>query len=223
MKTAKLRIFTATALLLTAIFSALLLSACNKRVWREYYHEYDAAEIVSVNVDVHDRNVIFKVTDDGKITLNGYDCDQEYYETTLDGGTMNIVLTDNKDLSDYIGYNDGECKDTLTIGIPQSALDRLTISTNNGNVDLANLLVGGNIEVSVNNGDIRLNGAAAGVSAQYVVKNGNIGGTVGGNYSDYEISVTIKKGGSNLENKTDGSKKLALNVNNGDVNLGFAE
>lgn len=83
-----------------------------------------------------------------------------------------------------------------------SFLDELSISTNNGDIELSNV----NCEKTI----------------ILDLKNGSISGSIKGSYDDYKINCSIKKGNSSLPTlKEDGEKILRVNANNGDINLSF--
>ena len=60
-------------------------------------------------------------------------------------------------------------------------------------------------------------------SAAFTAKNGNISGTLAGSIVDYTIECTIKKGDTNVNDRTGGTKTLKLDCNNGDIEVAFAE
>lgn len=84
----------------------------------------------------------------------------------------------------------------------KSFLDDLSISTNNGDIELSNV----NCEKTI----------------VLDSKNDSISGSIKGSYDDYKINCSIKKGNSSLPTlKEDGEKILRVNANNGDINLSF--
>ena len=83
-----------------------------------------------------------------------------------------------------------------------SFLDELSISTNNGDIELSNVNCKKTIILDS--------------------QNGSISGSIKGSYDDYKINCSIKKGNSSLPTlKKDGEKILRVNANNGDINLSF--
>lgn len=64
---------------------------------------------------------------------------------------------------------------------------------------------------------------SVGNGAEFVTKNGNISGILAGELNDYSVTCTVKKGNTNLpESKDGGEKTLAVDCNNGDVNIEFS-
>ena len=83
-----------------------------------------------------------------------------------------------------------------------SFLDELSISTNNGDIELSNV----NCEKTI----------------ILDSKNGSTSVSIKGSYDDYKINCSIKKGNCSLPTlKEDGEKILRVNANNGDINLSF--
>lgn len=64
---------------------------------------------------------------------------------------------------------------------------------------------------------------SVGNGTEFVTKNGNISGILAGELNDYSVTCTVKKGNTNLpESKDGGEKTLAVDCNNGDVNIEFS-
>lgn len=77
---------------------------------------------------------------------------------------------------------------------------------------------------TVNGGSIELELLDAGSSVSLSAKNGSVRGTLVGSYDDFAIEADVKKGDSNLPAvKEGGEKALAVDVNNGDIDLTFSE
>lgn len=80
------------------------------------------------------------------------------------------------------------------------------------------------VTLGSNGGNISFEKLNAKSSVTLNAKNGNIGGTIIGSYDDYSISCSIKKGESNLPaEKEEGTKRLIVSINNGDIDIDFVE
>ena len=126
----------------------------------------------------------------------------------------------DKEWTDYIGGKPSAENRKISLQIPDTLLENLTLSTTNENITLSTLAVTGSINISSNGGNIAFGNLDVGNALYLTVKNGDIEGTVIGSYDDFAIQSEIKKGKSNLpDNKTGGEKTLNVSSNNGDVNI----
>lgn len=85
------------------------------------------------------------------------------------------------------------------------------------------MTVAGSVNITVNGGDISFAALDVGTVLTVSVKNGDIEGTLVGSYDDFAISSKVKKGESNLPNKTGGEKTLNVSANNGDIDIEFVK
>lgn len=85
------------------------------------------------------------------------------------------------------------------------------------------MTVAGSVNITVNGGDISFDALYVGNALYLTVKNGDIEGTLVGSYDDFAISSKVKKGESNLPNKTGGEKTLNVSANNGDIDIEFVK
>ena len=128
----------------------------------------------------------------------------------------------DKAWTDYIGMAAPSEYRKISLQVPDSLLDSLTLATTNEDVTLPALSVNGSISISSNGGNITFVDLGVGDSLTLNVKNGDITGTVIGGYDDFAIQSEIKSGSSTLpDSKTGGEKTLDVTCNNGDVNIEF--
>ena len=133
-----------------------------------------------------------------------------------------MTSASNKDWIDYIGVKPSAENRKISLQIPDTLLDSLTLSTTNEDISVPALAVTGSINISSNGGNITFESLDVGNAIYLTVKNGDISGTVIGSYDDFAIQSEIKKGESNLpDNKDSGEKTLNVSSNNGDVNIEF--
>lgn len=85
------------------------------------------------------------------------------------------------------------------------------------------MTVAGSVNITANGGDISFAALDVGTVLTVNVKNGDIEGTLVGSYDDFAISSKVKKGESNLPNKTGGEKTLNVSANNGDIDIEFVK
>ena len=98
----------------------------------------------------------------------------------------------------------------------------MSITTSNNDIVIPEIDIERNLELNTNNGNIILNSVNISKDVNLTGKNGNITGTIKGSYDDFSINAEAHKGNSNLPvTKEDGSKKLDVYTNNGDIDLNF--
>lgn len=111
---------------------------------------------------------------------------------------------------------------TICVCLPQELTD-VSVSTTNEAISATGTISAQNVSLTVNGGDLSFEKISAGSSVTLNAKNGNITGTIVGSWDDYAITCNVKKGETSLpESKTGGSKTLAVDCNNGDVEVEIA-
>ena len=135
---------------------------------------------------------------------------------------LTMTSTSDKEWTDYIGAKPSAEARKISLQIPDTLLENLTLSTTNEDVSLPVFAVTESIDISTNGGNITFESLDVGNTLTLTAKNGDISGTVVGSYDDFAIQSEIKKGDSNLpDNKDSGDKTLKVSSNNGDVNIAF--
>ncbi|HIQ66130.1 MAG TPA: DUF4097 family beta strand repeat protein [Candidatus Coproplasma stercoravium] len=211
-------------LIIAAAAAAMLfsLAACSEQTFTEGSYTLSGTEVKSITVDAEDRAVEVVASTDGNVKVEYYASDKEYYDISADGGHLTVSLVLDKSWTDYVGAQPDISYRTIRMEVPGVALESLKISTTNEKIELSQISA---TDVSlVNNwGDITFGKMSVGNGAEFVTKNGNISGILAGELNDYSVTCTVKKGSTNLpENKDGGEKTLAVDCNNGDVNIEFS-
>ncbi len=164
------------------------------------------------------------LSEDEQVHIQYSENSKEYYDIYVsDENVLTMTSASDKKWTDYIGVKPSAKDRKISLRIPDTLLENLTLSTTNENITLSALTVGGSVTISSNGGNITFENLDVGNDLHLTVKNGDISGTVIGSYDDFSIQSEIKKGESNLpDNKDSGQKKLNVSGNNGDVNIEFA-
>lgn len=212
-------------LAISSLLAAAVFTGCTGKKEEYETYSYTSVETVnSVSIDVRDRVIEVSPLEDDKVHIDGFESDKEQYDISVsDDGTLTVTITNNKEWSDYIGGKAPSNTRKISLKVPNGVLDLLSISTTNEDITLSPVNVGSATLVS-NGGNILFEKLNAESSVTLEAKNGNISGTIVGDYDDYSVSCSIKKGKSNLPmEKEEGSKKLIVSINNGDVDVDFVE
>ena len=207
------------------LLTAAIITGCTAKEEDYEACSYTSGETVnSVSIDVRDRIIEVSLSEDGKVHIDYFESDKERYDISVsDGGALTMTAVNSKEWSDYIGGKAPSDTRKIILKLPNGALDSLSISTTNEDISLTPMNVG-SITLESNGGNILFEKLNAESSVNLNAKNGNISGTIVGSYDDYSVSCSIKKGESNLPSeKEGGTKKLIVSINNGDVDVNFAE
>lgn len=175
-------------------------------------------QISQIYIDVRDRQVEVIPSSDEQIRIDYYENSKEYYNISVSEENA-LVMTPvyKKDWTDFIGGKASADVRKIIIQVPKTLLDVLSISTTNEDISIVPLTIQ-KAMLKTNGGNIFFEQLNVGNEMILDIKNGNISGILSGSFDDYAISCTIKKGKTNLpSDKDNGSKKLSVTANNGDV------
>lgn len=180
-------------------------------------------EVRSVSVDVSDRAVVLAPSEDGKLRIEYYESDKTSYSISLsEEGVLSVTLDLDQSWTDFVGVQPSAEYRTIRVCLPQELTD-VSVSTTNEAISATGTISAQNVSLTVNGGDLSFEKISAGSSVTLNAKNGNITGTIVGSWDDYAITCNVKKGETSLpESKTGGSKTLAVDCNNGDVEVEIA-
>ncbi len=210
-----------------ALSATLLLAGCSDNTAPFVPKSYDAngTQIEEIVIEVRDREIEVSVSADDQIHIAYSESEQEFYDVSVsDGGVLTMTAQSNKEWTDYIGGKPAADARKIFLQVPGALLSGLTLTTTNENITLAPLKVAGDVALSVNGGNIVFEELNVGNSLTLTGKNGDIRGSIVGSYDDFSISTELKKGESNLPaDKTDGSKALRVQNNNGDIDIAFVK
>lgn len=208
---------------LSALSAACILAGCSDKEtpFVEKSYEADKTQVEEVNIDVRDSEITVSVSADDQIHVEYLENEQDYYDISIsEDKVLTMTAKSNKKWTDYIGSTSGSRK--ISLQIPDSLLEKLTLATTNEDIVLSPLCVTDEVSLAVNGGNIMFDKLDVGNALTLTGKNGNISGTVIGSYDDFSISNEIKKGESNLPSeKKDGDKSLKATNNNGDIDIQF--
>lgn len=213
-------------LALCLVCSGFFLTGCsgNSEPFEEKSYTPDT-EISEINLDVRDREIEVVLSKDEQVHIQYSESSKEYYDISVsDEKVLSVTSASEKEWIDYIGGKPSAEDRKITLQIPDSLLDTITLSTTNEDISLPALKVTGSIGISANGGDIKFENLDVGKALNLTVKNGDISRTVTGSYDDFAIQSEIKKGESTLPAKKDGGEKtMKVECNNGDVEIEFGE
>ncbi len=182
-------------------------------------------QINEINLDVRDREIEVLLSEDGQVHIVYYENSKEYYKISVsDEAVLTMTSANNKEWTDYIGGKSAAENRKISLQIPDTLLENLTLSTTNEDITLPALAVTESISISSNGGDITFGRLDVGNILSLTAKNGDILGTMAGGYDDFAIQSKVKKGKSNLPDKKDGGEKtLDVSCNNGNINIEFVK
>lgn len=180
----------------------------------------EGSAVTDIRLDLSDRKVEIERSQDGKIYIDYFASDKEYYDIAVEGGTLSVGLVFDKSWTDYIAIKPEERFRQITLRLPDALFASLEVKTTNADVHISPAAFE-SVAVDINGGNIAFEALSAG-SISLSAKNGNIVGSVLGGWDDFSITCKVKKGESNLpEHKEDGEKTLTVECNNGDVDIDF--
>ncbi len=215
---------------LCAAMAAVAMSGCSQNNGRDektvsftaQSYTADASEVSELCLDVIDRQVSVLKSEDGKIHIDYFDSDNEFYEISTENGILTMNSASDKKWSDYIGTKPPAENRKISLSLPENTMRSLKIHTTNENISLAKMDFSEDVALSSNGGNVSFENLSAGNSITLDCKNGDIQGSIAGHYEDYKISCKIKKGDSNLPaEKESGQKLLNVAQNNGDIDIEF--
>lgn len=212
------------SLALCLILSSFILAGCSDSGEPFEEKSYTSATpIEEINLDVQDREIEVALSPDQQVHIQYFENSKEYYDLSVsDQNVLTMTSATNKDWTDYIGGKPSAENRKITLQVPNSLLENMTLSTTNENISLSPLSVTGSVSISANGGNISFGNLEVGSALTLEVKNGDISGAVVGGYDDFAIQCDSKKGENNLpEQKDGGEKALTVSSNNGDVNIQF--
>lgn len=206
------------------VLGSSILSGCSNssEPFEEKSYTSDT-QINEINLDVRDKEIEVSLSEDEQVHIQYSENSKEYYNISVsDENVLTMTSASNKEWTDYIGVKSSASNRKISLQIPDTLLENLTLSTTNEDITLSALTIGGSVTISSNGGDIVFESLDVGSALTLDVKNGDISGVIAGSYDDFAIQSEIKKGESNLpDNKDNGEKTLSVSGNNGDVNIEF--
>lgn len=207
---------------LIAMTGALIFGGCSEQNYESKSYTVEAEKVSSVNIDVTDRAVEIDTWEGDGIEIEYSESDKEYYNIAVDeNGGLKMELVLDKAWTDFVGVKPDDEYRKIIVKLPAAHYKSINVTTTNEDIDVG-AVSAASVSLNSNGGSVNFDGVIAD-SAEFTAKNGNISGTLAGSIVDYTIECTIKKGDTNVINRTGGTKTLKLDCNNGDIEVAFAE
>lgn len=185
---------------------------------------YSASEAVrEISISARDRRVEVFQTEENFLRIDYFYNEKESYDIVCQEGILTMNLVYDKEWTDYIGGKGKKEERVIRVYLPEEMPATLSVDTTNEDILLSSVSVSEGLRLSANNGNIELKEVSAGQSLELTAKNGNVSGSIAGTYGEYRTEIQIKKGDSNLSDKSEGEKLLKIDVNNGDIAIQFQE
>ncbi|MDE7339917.1 MAG: DUF4097 domain-containing protein [Lachnospiraceae bacterium] len=103
---------------------------------------------ISISTDTAD--ILFALSDDGKCKVECYEKRNAKHSVTVENDVL--VVRINKSWYDYIGYNLGSSK--ITVYLPKTEYNALSISESTGNVEIPKDYLFDNVDISLSTGGV---------------------------------------------------------------------
>ncbi len=185
---------------------------------------YEADGVTALLIDVRDRRIELLPSSDGILYVEGWEREGEACAFSREGDAVTLTLRTERRLRDFFGLKADVSKRTLSVRVPDAALESLDVRTTNERIRASSLCVTGEVSLYARGGDVEVDSLFAGRCATLEAKNGDVHGTLLGSAEEFLIDCRVKKGESSLPERTaGGDRRLTVRVNNGDVRLDFAD
>ena len=198
-------------ILLFGVMAFSLTGCSNGGTFTEKSYASGANEIEKVMVQASDRELEIGTSEDDQIYVS-------------ENKELVIKLVFNKDWTDYIGTKPSAKYRKIKIRIPDGLISAFSAKTTNENIEVGPLSFTEGVSLNANGGSIVCDRVNVGKTISLTAKNGDIRGTIVGDWDDFSISCTYKKGDCNLPaSKEGGDKSLTADCNNGDIDIQFVQ
>lgn len=208
---------------LLIIVSSVLTGCTSNETFTEQTYSAEESEIQSLVIDVIDREVKIELSDDGKVHIDYFQSEKEFYDIGInEDKTLIVKYSSDKNWTDFLGKKTSPEYRKIIVKLPEGILKKLSVKTTNEDITLGAVSASEDILLDVNGGNLNFENISVGNSLTLNAKNGNISGKITGGYDDFSITCKIKKGECNLpDKKADGEKSLVVDCNNGDTLIEF--
>ena len=109
-------------------------------------------QISGIHLDVQDREIEVLLSEDEQVHIQYSENSKEYYDISVSDGVLTMTSASSKEWTDYIGVKPAAEDRKISLQIPDTLLENLTISTTNEDITLSPLAVTGSISLSSNGG-----------------------------------------------------------------------
>ena len=147
---------------------------------------------IDIRVDV--ANVELKAAEDGKVTVICEEREKLKYTVAVENGTLKISSEDKREWYEFISLWGKST--TLTLYLPESSYEALTVSSATGNVTVPGGFGFGSIDVETGTGNVRSGASASGdvkinsSTGNVILSSCSIGGTVTVKVSTGNLTLT---------------------------------
>lgn len=114
----------------------------------------------NISIDADTADVLFVPSDDGKCRVSCYDGENIVYTVCVDGDSLVIQKTDDREWYEYIAIAIGSPK--VTVYLPKKEYGSLTVNISTGDVEIHDDFTAESIDISATTGDIRAEKVTAG-------------------------------------------------------------
>lgn len=179
--------------------------------YEENTHEVNES-FRNISIDTETADVELVLSLGGTTRVECVEDSKAKHIVTVDGDTLTIKVDDKRSWFDHFGINIGKAK--ITVYLPASKYEELTITDVSGSVDIPKEFCFDNLSVEVITGDINCYASAKG-SESFTVTTGDV--TLDGITAE-NIEVKVTTGGVDIENVAV-SKDIYVKTTTGRVDL----
>lgn len=213
---------TISAIAIACLASALALTGCASAEDFTAMSYTSGGSVTDIVINVSERALDIIASEDENVHIAYHDSEKEYLDIRKnDDGRLTIELAENKEWTDHIGFAAPAEYRRIEVRVP-AGVASLSAVTSGEDVTISGLKLSDSLGLNVNNGDISFESCDVGRSIGLTVKNGDISGSIAGSAEDFSITCDVKKGDTDLPERTEGGEKtLTISVNNGDAHISF--
>ncbi|MBR6593991.1 MAG: DUF4097 family beta strand repeat protein [Clostridia bacterium] len=122
-------------------------------------NRYDITdEYMSISIDTDTADIVFVPSADGNSTVTCYEQEHAKHLVTVDDGTLNIRVVDERSWYDHIGISFSTPK--ITVSVPRSEYGTLWVKAETGDVEIPEGFVFKSIDITESTGRVKSNASA---------------------------------------------------------------
>ena len=209
-----MKIFLYISAAIVIVFAAVLLlnyfSGATKFTTEVYDIEGDFSSLL---IDSREADITILPAEDGKCRVSAYMSGTNALSSEIKDGSLNISFTIGKAWYNYISI--GFKSPKMTVYLPSSTYDALTVKANTGSVVIPSDFAFAAIDVNVSTGNVECD-ARASASVSIKASTGHI--TVSRANVSGDITLSVSTGGIEISETTSGGKVTA-DASTGDVEI----
>ncbi|MCZ4247583.1 DUF4097 family beta strand repeat-containing protein [Bacillus amyloliquefaciens] len=199
-------------------------------------NSYNAENIDTLKVYTDSWDVKFKKSNSNKVTISAEGKQKDKAPVTFQKDGENVVISQKAQINSgfFEGFTFGNQGGTIYINVPESGMNNIEITNEDGNVQLSEVSAD-NIAVENNSGDEKINNVSA-HTGRFASKDGSLkvenssfeklnitsesGDNVMKDINSLNVKVSSKDGAISIKDMTEG-KSLAVNTISGDIGLSY--